>query len=76
MNRPAATPLRRDLATLAGEYRLGALLNAIEATAKRHESDVPPAATRRAATALWSMLADLDLTDAGTARAVDVWRPR
>jgi hypothetical protein len=66
--------MRRDLAKLAAEHRLGALVNEIDAIGKRHAGDVLPAATRRAVASVWAMLADLDLTDAAAARAVHVGR--
>jgi hypothetical protein len=74
MSRPRQSPLQRDLAKLAADYRLGALVNEVDAIAKRHAVDPLPAATRKAAASVWAMLADLDLTDAASARGADVWR--
>lgn len=73
--RAQRSPIQRDLCRLAAAYHLGALVNAIDEIGKRYvDADVLPSSAYKAATALWSMLADLDLTDAGRSTVADVWR--
>lgn len=72
---PRQSPIQRDLCRLAADHHLGAFLNSVDALGTRYGGvDVIPSATYRAVMALWSMLADLELTDAGRPIVAEVWR--
>lgn len=70
-----ADPIAADLRELAARYHLGAFLNEVDELGVKHGgANRVPATTWTATHALWRMLADLELTDAASKRAADVWR--
>lgn len=72
-NRRRLTDVEQQLVDVAARYQVGGLVNAIDEAGK--PSGHLPASAYRAAMALHVMLADLGLTDAGSAQVADVWRP-